>query len=82
MYAIRSYYEPYAIPQLAFTSSRHTLWKYVHNPATGTGVWQQRTSGLPNGGIGNAGNNGYSSLGGYCIAMAVHPENPDRNNFV
>ncbi len=77
LYVLTERPEPYAIPQLAFTSSRHTLWKYVHNPATGTGVWQQRTSGLPNGGIGNAGNNGYSSLGGYCIAMAVHPENPD-----
>ncbi|MBE0645450.1 MAG: T9SS type A sorting domain-containing protein [Bacteroidetes bacterium] len=69
--------EPHPIPQLAFTSSRHTLWRYRHNPASGSGVWEQRTAALPGGGIGGSGSNGYNSLGGYCVAMAVHPDNPD-----
>ncbi|MFA6233853.1 MAG: T9SS type A sorting domain-containing protein [Bacteroidota bacterium] len=67
----------YPIPQLAFTASRHTLWKHTFNPSTGTGNWEERTSSLPGRGIGNAGNNGYNTLGGYCLTMAVHPDDPE-----
>ena len=67
----------FPIPQLAFTASRHTLWKYTYNPASGSGTWEQRTAALPNGGVGSSANNGYNTLGGYCITMEVHPLDAD-----
>ncbi len=77
LYIVTERPEPYSNQQLAFTSSSHTLWKHTHDPSTGTGSWEERTSSLPGGGIGNAGNNGFNSLGGYCLTMAVHPDDPD-----
>ncbi|MFZ1731567.1 MAG: T9SS type A sorting domain-containing protein [Bacteroidota bacterium] len=77
LYVLTETPAPYPDLQLAFTASRHTLWKHTYSPITGTGSWEQRTASLPEGGIGNAGNSGLNSLGGYCLTMAVHPDDPN-----
>lgn len=65
-----------------FTSSQHTLWKYTYLSGDGTGeggLWTNLTSTLPeNGRFGSPYMdfvNGLNTLGGYCMALAVRPDN-------
>ena len=77
LYMITETPEPFSIPQFAFTASRHRLWKYTHDPTSGQGSWENRTAFLPRGGVGGYGSDGFNSLGGYCLCLAAHPQDPD-----
>lgn len=55
-----------------FTASQHELWKYSRH-ASGQGTWTDLTANLPGGGSGSVNSDGLNSLGGYAMAITVHP---------
>lgn len=67
---------PETTPGFNFTSSQHTLWKYAYVSGDGTGaggVWTNLTSTLPKSGYAPGFEDDFGTLGGYCMALAVHP---------
>ena len=73
LYVLAESANPDQVPHLAFFSWRHSLWRYTHDPASGAGRWEDRSAAL----VEAAGSGGFSTLGGYCIGLAVHPQDAD-----
>lgn len=70
LYVLAESANPDPVPHLAFFSRRHSLWKYTHDPVSGAGSWEDRSAVL----AAAAGSDGFNTLGGYCIGLAVHPQ--------
>jgi hypothetical protein len=51
-----------------WTVSHNKLWRYTHNADSSSGPWEALHNKVPS--------NVLSSLGGYCLALAVKPDNP------
>ncbi|MBR9974907.1 MAG: T9SS type A sorting domain-containing protein [Bacteroidetes bacterium] len=73
LYVLAETANPDPVPHLAFFSRGHTLYKYTHDPALGAGRWDDLTPQL----LAGVGSGGFSTLGGYCIGLAVHPQDED-----
>jgi hypothetical protein len=63
-----------------FTISQHRLWKYTYVSGDGSGsggVWTELTNILPDGGASSDPTALLNTLGGYCLTLAVHPNNEE-----
>jgi len=77
LYVFTESQSPNLNPFNGYTNSLNTLWKMTWNPATDAPVWNDRTPGTPGGGSGDINNFPYSLVvyGGYCMTLAVKPDN-------
>lgn len=63
-----------------FTVSQHHLWKYTYVSGNGSGAggrWENLTNRLPDAGSSSDPLAMLNTLGGYCLTLAVHPEDED-----
>ncbi len=63
-----------------FSASRHSLWRYTYKSGDGSGnggEWEELSSVIPGGPVSTDPAIGFNTLGGYCMVLAVHPQNPD-----
>ncbi len=77
MYVFTESQNPDLNPFNGYTNTLNTFWKMTWNPASGSPVWENRTSGIPGAGNGNINSFPYSLVvyGGYCFTMGVKPDN-------
>ncbi len=64
-------------PFNGYTNSLNTLWKMTWDTAGDSALWEDRTAGTPGQGSGSMNEWPYSFVcyGGYCLTMAVKPDN-------
>jgi photosystem II stability/assembly factor-like uncharacterized protein len=61
----------------SFTASLHSLWYCKINQNSGKAEWEERSANIPGGWSPGYTMESYGSLGGYCMAIAVHPTDPN-----
>jgi len=61
----------------SFTASLHSLWYCSIDQITDKAEWEERSANIPGGWSPGFTLESYGSLGGYCMAIAVHPTNPN-----
>jgi hypothetical protein len=64
-------------PFNGYTNSLNTFWKMTWDAAGDSAIWEDRTAGTPGQGSGSINEWPYSFVcyGGYCLTMAVKPDN-------
>ena len=79
MYVFTESQSPDLNPFNGYTNSVNTFWKLTWNQATNSGIWENRTQGMPGRGDGDINDFPYSFVvyGGYCFSMGVKPDNED-----
>ncbi|TRZ75809.1 MAG: exo-alpha-sialidase, partial [Bacteroidetes bacterium] len=79
LYVFTESQSPDLNPFNGYTNTVNTFWKLNWNPVADSGVWENRTHGIPGGGNGSMNSFPYSFVvyGGYCFTMGVKPDNED-----
>lgn len=76
MYVFTESQSPDLNPFNGYTNTVNTFWKLNWNPVADSGIWENRTHGIPGGGDGSMNNCPYSFVvyGGYCFTLGVKPD--------
>ena len=77
MYVFTESQSPVLHPFNGYTNTINTFWKMTWDEENDSAVWEDRTTGTPGGGSGDMNDFPYSFVcyGGYCVTLAVKPDN-------